>query len=537
MSRFRSIVVLLVGALLSSNQLCAQEYGSSWATFDFTKSGNSWLSTLNPAGLTTLSAPSISQLDLSFTRDHGGLVDYYQSNDSFELSGGVESLYRYSDRVVLSGEVGYSYFTGKNASGSSLFDPYFNPFDITEFNSDNSGNIAQEKYYISGGVGWAATDRLSLGMDFSLLGGNYAKMKDLRHTNILSDLDLQLGVSYRLGDFTLGLSYQLEHHIESISFSRYYETNYIASMLRSYGLFWGRSDSFSSSVATTFISTSKLPIVNFSNILGAQLSYDLSPSTQVLIEGIYSMRDGEVGVDETDRPIFNTFDITTSTLNLKLVSSYSDIRHIASANLSSQSSTTMENNYRFLVDEGGGSYVSYLSPKQVSAISATYAEFDYRLQLAIRDSIALYEFSLYGDFMQQSRSATIYPYNRTDNSSFYSLGINAKHNIVSGRGVLSPEVAVEYFSGLGAGYDDVILATGSTNNPTRTADEFMLKQMEYQQSQQVAASLAVGYMYRYSETLKLGASLGYSYRFALEAIEHLSSDYRHSINLTLAVIF
>ncbi len=537
MYMFRSLVLLLVGAILSSSQLFAQTTNPSWATYKYTKQLNPWLSTLNPAGLITYSAPSISDLNFRVGRDNGGLVDYYESNDSFELSADANSLYKFSDRVMLSGEVGYSYFTGKNVSGSALFNPYYNTFDITDFDSENRGNITQERYNISGGVAWAATKRLSIGADFSLLGANYAKMKDLRHINYLTDIDLQLGVTYSLTDFMVGISYALEHHIEAVSFNRFYDTDYAVSMLRSYGLFWGKRDTFSSSTGLNFISSSSLPIINFTSKFALQLSYNISPSTMILLEGVYSLREGQIGIQENESPIFNTFDINSTALNLRLVSNRSDSRHIAALSYESQGSFTYENKFNFVNDGLGGTYLEYQTPSHVSTINNTTLNLDYILQLGIADSIPKYEVALRGEYMTQDRSATIFPFSREDNSSMYSVGLDGRYNIVSGRGVFCPSVALNYYSGLGAQYIDKELSTGVVTNPTKTADEFMLKQMEYQQSEQLAVGLGFGYMYSYSKLLKIRAMLDCSYRFALEEIVNLSSDYKYTINLTLGVIF
>ena len=122
-----------------------------------------WLVSRNVAGLTALPDDvRTNYAETYFQKDNGGWGDYYASPDSYEFGARTASFYRVNSRLVLSGNVSYSSFQGKDMTGSVWLDPDDQPFDIVEMDPQFAGTKNREKYNLMGGLG------LDLGQGFSL---------------------------------------------------------------------------------------------------------------------------------------------------------------------------------------------------------------------------------------------------------------------------------------------------------------------------------------------------------------------------------
>lgn len=98
-------------------------------------------------------------------------------------------------------------------SGSILLNPGDRPFDLVEF---TPGTKTREQYILSGGVGFLLTKKLTGGLRIDYEADNYAKRKDLRHSNTMMDLNLSAGFVYRFAAVELGANYLYRKNTERV---------------------------------------------------------------------------------------------------------------------------------------------------------------------------------------------------------------------------------------------------------------------------------------------------------------------------------
>ena len=53
--------------------------------FEYIKGFDGWLTSYNAAGLLSLPVNNISLVEASFTKNNGGFVNYYQSDNSYDI--------------------------------------------------------------------------------------------------------------------------------------------------------------------------------------------------------------------------------------------------------------------------------------------------------------------------------------------------------------------------------------------------------------------------------------------------------------------
>ncbi len=76
-------------------------------SYDFVSRSDGWFRTHNAAALTRFRSDNISQAELTVSHAHGGLVDYYQSPSTLNVTAAVQSLSRISRRTVVYGAISY----------------------------------------------------------------------------------------------------------------------------------------------------------------------------------------------------------------------------------------------------------------------------------------------------------------------------------------------------------------------------------------------------------------------------------------------
>jgi hypothetical protein len=107
-------------------------------------------------------------------------------------------------------------------AGSAFINPTRKPFDIVEETTENTGTKHQDTYQLTGAIGVDLWKGISLGGRVDYTAANYAKYKDLRHSNKLMDLRLSIGLMARvLNQLNVGVNYQYHRNTESITFSKY----------------------------------------------------------------------------------------------------------------------------------------------------------------------------------------------------------------------------------------------------------------------------------------------------------------------------
>ena len=206
---------------------------------------NPWLAGSNAAGLREVRTGSISYAELYAGASRGGFHRSWEADSPWE-AGAEAATVKHLDRFSMKGEFSFGQMSGPDMCGSMSLRPGYFPLDVLEF---TPGRKTRQTYAFDGAVsidlagGW----RLGSSMDFT--SANYAKRKDLRHTDYLLDMTVSPGVTYTTpsGDLTLGVNYIYRKTSESIVAEQVGtgESSYYAFLDK--GLYYGKYEVWSGS--------------------------------------------------------------------------------------------------------------------------------------------------------------------------------------------------------------------------------------------------------------------------------------------------
>lgn len=113
----------------------------------------------------------------------------------------------------LAGEFGFEQAQGEGMRGSMFTKQGFYPFSIYEF---TPGRKNLQVYNIKGGLSVDVAPRWRIGGRIDMQTSNYAKLKDLRHTNYRLELTVAPGFQYHYGKFAIGATYIYSRNTENL---------------------------------------------------------------------------------------------------------------------------------------------------------------------------------------------------------------------------------------------------------------------------------------------------------------------------------
>jgi len=175
---------------------------------------NLWLAGTNAAGLREDRSADISYVELYGGLERGGLRREWESPSPWRAGAEARTV-KHLERFSMKGGFSFEQMSGPEMCGSMSLRPGAYPLDVIEF---TPGKKTRQTYTFDGAIstdlsgGW----RLGAAMDFT--SSNYAKRKDLRHTNYLLDMTVTPGISYTTpsGDLSLGVNYIFRKSSEGI---------------------------------------------------------------------------------------------------------------------------------------------------------------------------------------------------------------------------------------------------------------------------------------------------------------------------------
>ena len=163
-----------------------------------------WLNGSNAAGLRSGVTPDISYVELYTGASRGGFHSSWESDSPWKAGAEARTVKRL-ERFSMKGGFSFDQTSGPGMCGSMSLRPGYFPLDALEF---TPGKKTGQTYAFDGAVAvdLAKSWRIGTAMDFT--SANYAKRKDLRHTNYLLDMTATAGITYSnpVGDITLGAS-------------------------------------------------------------------------------------------------------------------------------------------------------------------------------------------------------------------------------------------------------------------------------------------------------------------------------------------
>lgn len=193
-------------ALFASLSLSAQRYYG-------VVGGNGWNSGINVCGIrqdTTVRAVSFAELNGHYI---GGTFKSSSQPTSAWTVGATARTLVHLKQFSMIGAFSFEEFQGKGMAGSMFITPGCYPVDVIEF---TPGRKSRQKYSFEGGISVDVAPQWRIGAKMDFLSANYAKRKDVRHTNYRLDMTIAPGVQWHSGDLAIGLNYVFNKNSESV---------------------------------------------------------------------------------------------------------------------------------------------------------------------------------------------------------------------------------------------------------------------------------------------------------------------------------
>lgn len=202
----RTFVIPVFTALLS---LCASAAAAQ--PFERLLRRNFWNDGINAAGMRCDSL-SASYAEVYGRVLHGDFRDTYEPSEAWSAGAAARTMTHWS-RVSMAGGFSFEHASGRGMCGSMFCNPGYYPIDALEF---TPGRKDRQTYAFDGAVSAdvAACWRIGAGIEFE--SSNYAKRKDLRHTNYRLDMTLSPSIMWHRGGGAFGLSYIFSKNSESV---------------------------------------------------------------------------------------------------------------------------------------------------------------------------------------------------------------------------------------------------------------------------------------------------------------------------------
>lgn len=502
--------LLFIGGVFYSANIMAQS-DSTFADINFVHKSNAWSFSQNATGLKYYSIPKISKAQLLFSKADGDFRNYHQSSDSYQYNINAQSIYRFNDKVVFSGEVDYANFKGKQMGGSSFIDPYQNTIDVSELDESDKGNKQLETYHLKGAVSAELNSKFAIGGKIDYQSGNFAKMKDIRHVNKLLDMNLSIGATYQLNDaIEVGANYSYDRRIESVIFRIFGNRVKVFTSLINLGSFYGRSETFSDYGYAA--DASLRPLTNFTQGGALQLNLKFNKKVSWFNEFTYGKLKGFFGEEGTSDVKFT--DHSANQYAYKGVISAIGERdhHYISVNAAYQNLTNLENVYRRETSTAGNSIIIYYGKSEVLDRQQLKANLDYSFFRDVQMNNPKWAFNVSLDFFRRRQTTTLYPFYRDQTINSYNANAHLKRNIIKAKQMYSFALGLGYGSGSGIAKYDGLYVPPSSSQPIPTSmDLYLYQEFEYFTKPRVMADVSLQYTKKLKENIAPYAKLNYNY--------------------------
>lgn len=206
---FTNKAALLAAAVLA---LGTTRTVSAQTHYDKIQDSNFWNDGRNLCGLRNGKPVKASYAELQGNFVSGDFKPSYEASSFYKA--GAEAKTRVDlNKFSMVGSYAFSQKQGKDMCGSMFIRPGFYPIDVLEF---TPGDKSLQSYSFSGGIAVPLGERWIIGAGMSFESDNYAKRKDIRHTNYRLDMTVTPSVAVRLGEWTVGASAVISKNSESI---------------------------------------------------------------------------------------------------------------------------------------------------------------------------------------------------------------------------------------------------------------------------------------------------------------------------------
>ncbi len=186
--------------------------GAAAQPFDRVERRNFWNAGHNITGLRTDSL-TISYAEAYARGENGGFRDFSEASEAWS-AGAVANTITHLEKVSMAGSFSFDHTSGRGMGGSMFIHPGFYPVDLIEF---TPGRKDLQTYAFTGGIAADIAPRWRIGAKIDFTSQNYAKRRDLRHSNYRLDMTVAPGVMYYTGSLALGAAYIFSKNAERVS--------------------------------------------------------------------------------------------------------------------------------------------------------------------------------------------------------------------------------------------------------------------------------------------------------------------------------
>lgn len=530
-------ILAIMGGVFNSALMAQTPTKLDWSQFDDTKIVSGWLQSENAAGLTRCETQRISNIAIYGSIDRGDLKNYYSSDKEYCFGLKAASYYRVSKRTVLYGEVGYHNLTRLGATGSYFIDPLQTPFDLMEFTEEHAGRKKLEQFHVLGSVGAELTDWLSVGATFDYNTANYAKRKDLRHTNSLMDMTFSPALRFRVSEnLSFGLNYTYRRRNESLLLSLYGKTDQNYYSLLSYGAFFGKREFFGDQGYTS--KSESKPLFDKYHGGGIQASWRISPRVEWFNEVSYRIRDGYYGDPSPSTIVYAEHDGSEFAYKTLLTNNGDRNIHIWRIEFVRREVNNFENVYRYQSEETGKNYIEYLDKIEVGKRTERQINFGYVGQIALRDGIPVWRVAIDGSFDSREIKASNYPDYRKQNIAWWHIDLSGERNLLYNKNCFTIGLRGGYAFGTGDSWQDgKYESSNESETLTRTNNDLLMQEYEFLTAPQLNITPKIRYTRQLGQKNIRGyIELDYAWSMAFSA-ESLGDAMRHVVRLSVGCNF
>lgn len=479
-----TISFLLLGVAFTGyaqDSLTTSQSNLLFRNYQFVRQTDKWLTGSNASALTHYKADNIAEAELSSTISKGRLGTFGSPSDILQVSAGIESFYRISQRAVLFGSIRYDNWSGRDMAGSVFLQERL-PFDIIEETEDNTGRKHRDSYQLAGGVGVELWQGYSVGARLDYTAANYAKYKDLRHGNKLMDLRLSIGATASvLSWLTLGANYLYHRTTESVTFSVNGRSDRVFKSIIAYGAFMGRSEQFGNSGYTD--SSREMPLVEDQN--GGSIQMEVLPfqHTSGWLKPLSIYADATLlhgkGYYGRKSPYTITYtnhqrDITS--FSCRLAYKLPQTHHFLDISYADEKLKNYAENYRELTNDHGSHFYQYSDPTETADKRWHNLHADYTLHLGIRGEQPTWTIMAGYHWQQRKQTAYLYPYYRYQKLDTNEIVASISRSFFTRSGLWTATLNGAYQKGTGSPYIDGTYTTPSSRQSAPASMERYLYQ-------------------------------------------------------------
>ena len=202
------------------------------------QSKNNWLQSANPAGL-VFNNVSKSYAEARYGVQDGTFRSFDEGSNLSQFDLKTES-FRRLEKLSLFGRMEYLNDRSTERAWSGTIHPEKSTMTVGD---PIPGDVRQESYLLTGGVGYELNNRLVLGAMVSYEASGMAKRKDPRSENYYMNLDLRPGFMLHYQGFSAGANLTFTRTAESIGYNTF-GTNETNPIVYFFDGLWFYSDTF-----------------------------------------------------------------------------------------------------------------------------------------------------------------------------------------------------------------------------------------------------------------------------------------------------